>query len=115
MSNDSKGFLNFVLGDLRVSYSRLSFFLHFLFLVKRCLRLCRSSWRGGSRSFFTNSVLLEGTHEGSLVSRRLEAPVTKFGGRVDELQVDLLQGSPLGVHSQGLKTSIQLGTYVKKI
>ena len=40
-------------------------------------------------------VLLEGSHEGGLVGRGLEASVAKLGGGVDELKRDLL-GEPLG-------------------
>ena len=47
-------------------------------------------------------VLLERTHECSLLSRGLESSVTKLGGGINELQVDLLQRSLLGVGEQRL-------------
>merc|ERR1719328_295879 len=48
------------------------------------------------------SVLLERTHERSLLLVSLESSMTKLGGGVDELEVDHLQGSLLGVGQQGL-------------
>ena len=50
-------------------------------------------------------VLLEGTHEGHLVLRGLEAAMTKLGAGVDELELDLLQGLPLGVGEERLPES----------
>lgn len=47
-------------------------------------------------------VLLEGSHEGTLLLGGLEASVTELGGGVDELQLDLLQGSTAGVDDQRL-------------
>ncbi|KAH3676711.1 hypothetical protein OGATHE_001200 [Ogataea polymorpha] len=40
-----------------------------------------------------SAVLLEGTHEGVLLSWGLESTLTKLGGSVNPLEVDLLQGS----------------------
>lgn len=77
--------------------------LYNFILSPKFLRLWSSSRRGGGRSFFTNPVLLERAHEGSLVSRRLEATVTKLGRRVDELEADLFESCPLGVYTQRLK------------
>ena len=48
-------------------------------------------------------VLLEGSHEGLLVGRCLEATMTKLGAGVDELKVNLLHETLLGQSSQGLK------------
>ena len=42
-------------------------------------------------------VLLEGTHESCFVLRSLKPSMAKLGAGVDELEVDLLQGSLLGV------------------
>ena len=47
-------------------------------------------------------VLLERSHEGSLVLRSLEPSMTKLGAGVDKLQVDLLQSSLLGVGKERL-------------
>merc|ERR1719367_728160 len=47
-------------------------------------------------------VLLEGSHEVTLVGLGLEATVAHLGGGVDELQLDVLQSGPLGVHQEGL-------------
>ena len=46
------------------------------------------------------AVLLEGTHEGGLVLGGLEPSVAELGAGVDELEVDLLQRSLLGVSQQ---------------
>uniref|UniRef100_A0A2H1WYI1 SFRICE_007473 n=1 Tax=Spodoptera frugiperda TaxID=7108 RepID=A0A2H1WYI1_SPOFR len=62
-----------------------------------CLRLGGSRGSSGSRSLFTNAILLEGSHKGSLVSRRLEATMTELGRCVDELKVDLLKSGSLRV------------------
>lgn len=62
-----------------------------------------SSRSGGCGSFLPDAVLLEGAHEGGLVSRRLEATMTELGRSVNELQVDLFKGSPLRVDAQRLK------------
>merc|ERR1719362_2058499 len=48
------------------------------------------------------AVLLEGTHEGSLVLGGLEPSVAELGAGVDELEVDLLQSPLLGVGEEGL-------------
>lgn len=42
-------------------------------------------------------------HESLLLLSCLEAPMTKFGGCVNELQVNLLQGPAFGLHKQGLE------------
>lgn len=42
-------------------------------------------------------------HEVLLLLHGLEAAMTKFGGSVDELQVNLLQSTATGLHQQGLK------------
>merc|ERR550517_1903564 len=47
-------------------------------------------------------VLLEGSHEVTLVGLSLEATVAHLGGSIDELQLDVLQSGPLGVHQEGL-------------
>lgn len=41
-------------------------------------------------------------HEGLLLVHRLETPVAEFGGGVDELEVDPLQGAAARLHQQGL-------------
>lgn len=56
-----------------------------------------------SLGFLLDSVLLEWSHEGSLVCWGLETTMSKLGGGVDELKVDLLKGSTLGVDQQRLK------------
>ena len=48
-------------------------------------------------------VLLERSHEVALVGGSLEATVAHLGRRVDELQLDVLQSSALGVHQQRLR------------
>lgn len=47
-------------------------------------------------------VLLELPHEGLLLGGRLEAAVAELGARVDELELDLLQGPALGVGEEAL-------------
>lgn len=47
-------------------------------------------------------VLLQGTHEGSLLGWGLESTLTELRSSVDPLQVDLLQSSSGGVNVQGL-------------
>ena len=47
-------------------------------------------------------VLLERSHEGGLLGVGLEPTVTKLGGCIDELEIDLLQSSLLGVSEQRL-------------
>merc|ERR1719323_1140450 len=47
------------------------------------------------------AVLLEGTHEGGLVLGGLEPSVAELGAGVDELEVDLLKSSLLGVREEG--------------
>lgn len=42
-------------------------------------------------------------HESLLLLSCLEAAMTKLGGCVNELQVNLLQGPALGLYEQGLK------------
>merc|ERR1719323_2955216 len=48
------------------------------------------------------AVLLEGTHEGGLVLGGLEPSVAELGAGVDELEVDLLKSSLLGVGEERL-------------
>merc|ERR1711997_409863 len=45
-------------------------------------------------------VLFERSHEGGLLGVGLEPTVAKLGGCIDELQIDLLQSSLLGVSEQ---------------
>merc|ERR1719481_650635 len=52
--------------------------------------------------FLIFSVLLERTHESGLLLVSLESSMTKLGGCVNELEIDDLQGSLLGVGQQGL-------------
>ena len=47
-------------------------------------------------------VLLERTHEGRLVLWSLEATMSELRAGIDELEIDLLQISLLGVGQQGL-------------
>lgn len=58
---------------------------------------------GSLRLFLADAILLELSHEGGLVRGGLETTVSKLGTGIDELQVDLLQSRPLGVHQQRLK------------
>ena len=48
-------------------------------------------------------MLLERSHEGVLVLRGLEATVAELGARVDELQLDVLQGLTFGVDQERLE------------
>ena len=58
----------------------------------------------GSKKLGDNlAILLEGTHEALLLFWGLEATVTHLGRGIDELQLDILQGSPLRVDQQRLK------------
>merc|ERR1719411_1341594 len=57
--------------------------------------------RRGSRKLFL-LVLLEGSHEGSLLLVGLEPAVAELGGGVDELELHVLQSSLLGVGKQTL-------------
>ena len=50
-------------------------------------------------------VLLERTHERGLFSVGLEPSVAKLGGGINELEIDLLQSSLLGVSKQRLPES----------
>ena len=45
-------------------------------------------------------MLLEWPHEGVLILGRLKATVTKLGAGVDELQLDVLESTTLGVNEQ---------------
>lgn len=47
-------------------------------------------------------------HESLLLFSCLEAAMTKFGGCVNELQVNLLQGPALGLYKQGLQDREQV-------
>lgn len=62
--------------------------------------LLSSSSRG--QFLFAKAILLEGSHEGALVGRCLEATVSKFRAGVDELEVDGFEGRALGVHQERL-------------
>lgn len=54
--------------------------------------------------WYTNRCARESPyHESLFLLSCLEAAMTKFGGCVNELQVNLLQGPALGLHKQGLK------------
>jgi hypothetical protein len=64
--------------------------------------LISASCRGNGCSRQALLVLLEGSHEGHLVLRGLEATVTELGTGVNELEVDLLESATLSVHQQGL-------------
>ena len=50
-------------------------------------------------------VLLQRTHERRLLGVGLEPSVTKLGGGINELEIDLLQSSLLGVSKQRLPES----------
>lgn len=68
--------------------------------VQRAL-LSRGSARrrtGGLRLFLADAIFFELSHEGSLVRSGLETSVSELGASINELQVDLLQRRPLGVH-----------------
>ena len=56
---------------------------------------CLGCWHLLLRGHLLLLVLLEGSHEGGLVGRGLEASVAELGGGVDELEGHLL-GEPLG-------------------
>jgi len=49
-----------------------------------------------------DDVLLEQTQESLLLGMSLEATVAKLGGGVDELEIDLLQGTTVGAWVQAL-------------
>ena len=51
------------------------------------------------------NVLLEGTHEGTLLFRSLEATMTELAGSIDELGVDLFRGGTRGVGNRDLRRS----------
>ena len=53
--------------------------------------------------FGLGSILFERSHKGHFVLLGLEATVTHLGRGIDELQLDILQGSPLRVDQQRLK------------
>ena len=53
--------------------------------------------------FCLGSILFEGSHEGHFVLGSLEASMTHLGAGVNKLQLDVLQGLPLGVDKEGLK------------
>jgi hypothetical protein len=52
-----------------------------------------------------NQVLLEGTHESTLLSRGLVSTVTELGRGVDPLEVDLLVGLAADLWVEGLAQS----------
>merc|ERR1712045_1071078 len=58
--------------------------------------------RRGSRKKLFLLVLLEGSHEGSLLLVGLEPAVAELGGGVDELELHVLQSSLLGMGQQTL-------------
>ena len=64
-----------------------------------------SEWSGYNSRDLLFLVLLERSHERGLLGVGLEPSVTKLGGCVNELEIDLLQGSLLGVSQQGLPES----------
>lgn len=55
-----------------------------------------------SAPFQHKPPLINTHHESLLLVHGLETPVTKFGGGVDELEVDLLLGTATRLHQQGL-------------
>lgn len=62
-----------------------------------------SGFGGGSLSLsqlLLDAVLLERSHEGQFVGRRLEATVSHLRGGIDEFQLDLFQCGALGVDDQ---------------
>jgi len=59
----------------------------------------------GSGRLGSDQILLERAHESLLLGMGLEATMSKLGGGVDQLQVDLLQGNTLGVDEQRLAES----------
>ena len=59
-------------------------------------------YREEAEDYLIFLVLLERSHESGLLGVGLEPSVTKLGGGVDELEVDLLQSSLLGVGQQRL-------------
>ena len=52
-----------------------------------------------------NDIFLEWSHECFLLLHGLEVTMAKFGGGVNELQVNLLQGPTFGLDQQGLMKS----------
>ena len=64
--------------------------------------MCTSLTCSGGGTLFLPFVLLQRTHEATLLLVGLEATVSMLAACVDELEVDLLQGPPLGVHQQRL-------------
>ena len=49
-----------------------------------------------------NEVLLESTHESTLLLEGLESTVAELGRSIDPLELDLLGGPPAGLRVQGL-------------
>lgn len=61
---------------------------------------------GGSGQFlFAQAILLECSHESSLVGRCLETSMTQFGWCINEFQVNVLQSNTLNVHQSWLSQS----------
>ena len=60
---------------------------------------------GGSSLLGQDLVLLHQAHEALLLLGSLEATVSELGGRIDELQVDLLEGDTLDLLDQRLAQS----------
>ena len=48
-------------------------------------------------------------HESSLLVDGLEFSVAKLRGSIDKLEVDLFQGSSLGLHKEGLNAKRKIG------
>ena len=49
-----------------------------------------------------NAIFIEWSHKCFLLLHGLEVTMAKFGGGVNELQVNLLQGPTFGLNQQGL-------------
>lgn len=63
-------------------------------------------WNATSGSLFLgNAVLFEWSHKRLLFLDGLEATMAKLGGCVDELQINLLQGTSARLHKQRLAQS----------
>merc|ERR1712223_1559612 len=57
------------------------------------------------RSLGLGGVLFERSHKGHFVLLCLEATMTHLGAGIDELELDLFKGLPLGVNKEGLSQS----------
>ena len=58
-----------------------------------------------NRSLGLGGVLFERSHKGHFVLLCLEATMTHLGAGIDELELDLFKGLPLGVNKEGLSQS----------